>query len=228
MSENLGGVEVKTTAAYAPWMNGVNERNHSVTDRILEKILMDHPRMPLEIALCWANMAKNSLQMHNGYSSYQLVFGENPKLPCVTADTLPGLEGVTTSETVYKHIQALHSARLGYIESETCERIRRALRSKVRIMEKGYEKGEKCYYKRDENRWRGPATVIGNEGKTYWLNHGGYLVKVAVNRMNPVEDTEQYAIDNPDEVSREDNQDLSTSKKKNTWCSQEQCWGSFR
>ena len=28
MAEQLG-VEIKTTAAYAPWMNGINERNHA-------------------------------------------------------------------------------------------------------------------------------------------------------------------------------------------------------
>ena len=205
MSENLGGVEIKTTAGYSPWMNGINERNHYVTDRILEKILIDHPDMPLDIASCWADMAKNSLQMHNGFSSYQLVFGDNPKLPCVTADKLPGLEGVTTSETVYKHIQALHAARLAYIETESCERIRRALRNKVRASEKVFVRGDKCYYKREEDRWRGPATVIGNDGKIYFLRHGGYLVRVSINRLVGVEDAEQYAIDNPEENLAEQN-----------------------
>ena len=104
MSNNLG-IEIKTTAAYAPWMNGINERNHCVTDRIVEKMLVDQPKLSLDIALCWANRAKNSLQMQNGFSSYQLVLGANPKLPNVVHDKLPALEGITTSESVFKHMQ---------------------------------------------------------------------------------------------------------------------------
>ena len=125
MAENLG-VEIKTTAAYAPWMNGVNERNHAVTDQILEKIVKDQPDVPLDVALSMANMAKNTLHMHNGFSSYQLVFGANPKLPNVLSDEPPALEGVTTSETVMTHLQALHTARKSYIAAESSEKIRRA------------------------------------------------------------------------------------------------------
>ena len=50
-------------------------------------------------------------------------------------DSLPALEGSTTSETFAKHINALHAARRAFIESESDERLRRALRSKVRASE---------------------------------------------------------------------------------------------
>ena len=181
------GVEIKITAAYAPWMNGLNERNHCVTDRILEKMLADQPKLPLNVALCWANMAKNSLQMHHGFSSYQLSLGANPRLPNVVYDKLPALEGVTTSETVLMHLQSLHTAWKEFIASESSERIRRALRHKVRACESSYANGEKVYYKRDADKWKGPAVVIGHDGNTYFLRHGANVVRVAVNRIVGVE-----------------------------------------
>ena len=72
--ENLN-IEMMRTAAGSPWANGLCEQTHCVTDRCsLEKILEDDPEMPLNIALAWGINAKNSLQMWNGFSSYQLVF----------------------------------------------------------------------------------------------------------------------------------------------------------
>ena len=195
-------------------MNGLNERNHCVTDRILEKMLVDQPKLPLEVALCWANMAKNSLQMHHGFSSYQLVLGANPRLPNVVYDKLPALEGVTTSETVLMHLQGLHTARKEFIASESSERIRRALRHKVRVSERAYKHGEKVYYKRDGDKWKGPATVIGNDGKTYFLRHGAFVIRVAVNRLIGVEDSECAPANlNSPSLSQQigDNPDVSAS-----------------
>ena len=187
----------------------MNERNHCITDMIVEKMLVDQPKLSLDVALCWANMAKNSLQMHNGFSSYQLVFGSNPKLPNVAYDKLPALEGVTTSESVQKHLLALHNSRREYVKSESCERIRRALRHKVRASEKSWKAGDKCYYKRHENRWRGPATVICNDGGTYILRDGGHVVMVTANRMGSLEDTAQFMLDN--ETNSEENSTDSCS-----------------
>ena len=70
-------------------------------------------------------MAKNSMQMVYGYSSNQLVFGTNPNL----SDGLPAMEGKTSSEVT--HLNALHAARKAFIESESSERIRKALKKKI-------------------------------------------------------------------------------------------------
>ena len=80
LADNLG-IEVSTGAAFSPWMNGINERQHHVIDRMLEKMLFENPGMNREVALIWASNAKNSLQMQNGFSSHQLLFGENHQLP---------------------------------------------------------------------------------------------------------------------------------------------------
>ena len=65
------------------------------------------------------------------------------------------------------------------------EKIRRALRHRVRAVEKQYNASEEVYYKRDSDRgvWRGPATVIGNRGSVHYLTHKGELVRLAACRL---------------------------------------------
>ena len=79
------------TAAFSPNMNGCNERNHAICDRMLEKMLFEDPTIKVEVALGWAVTAKNSLTNYQGFSPCQIVFGENPKLPAVYTSGPPGL-----------------------------------------------------------------------------------------------------------------------------------------
>lgn len=119
MAENFN-IEVKTTAAYSPWSNGLLERhNQTLTDTLLK--LKEDNNCDWEIALSWALMAKNALDNEHGYSPYQLVYGRNPNLPSVLTDKLPALEGTTMSEIVGKHIEALQSARTAFTRSECSE-----------------------------------------------------------------------------------------------------------
>ena len=149
MSEALG-VELGTGGAHAPWMNGLCERNHMTIDLCLEKIMFQYPKMNVHIALVWANNARNTMRNCNGFSPHQLVFGRNPNLPSVETDKLPSLDGIgglTTS--VGEHINALHAARKAFIETESSERIRRALPHNVRsAVETDFKSGDKVYYRR--------------------------------------------------------------------------------
>ena len=179
-------VEKLTTAAQSPFQNGLCERNHAVVDNMLEKMKDQCPDTPEEILLCWANMAKNSLQMWHGFSSYQLVFGQNPNLPNIMTDKPPALEGTSTSEMLVQHLNSLHAARKAFTASEADERIRRALRGKVRAAEHTYKSGDSVYYKRDaNNRWLGPGKVVFQDGKVVFVRHGSTFVRVSPNRLSP-------------------------------------------
>jgi transposase InsO family protein/G:T-mismatch repair DNA endonuclease (very short patch repair protein) len=189
MSELLD-MEITTTAGESPWQNGLCERNHAVTDRCLEKMLHDDPKLPLNVALAYAVNAKNSLQMWSGFSSYQLFFGENPGVPNMFTAKPPQLKDHTASETVAIHLNALHSGRKAFIESESCDKIRRALRSNIRTKLEKYESGDKVYYKReDSNQWKGPGIVIGQDKQVVFVRHGGYYVRVSTNRLMKVPNT---------------------------------------
>lgn len=76
--------------------------------------------------------AKNSLQMWSGFLSYQLVYGQQPRLPSVAADKPPALHGTSGSMDVVQHINTMHAARKAFVEAESAERVRRALRHKLR------------------------------------------------------------------------------------------------
>ena len=179
------GCKMETGAGYSGWMYGINERNHAVIDQCFEKIMADHQAMDPEIALAWAVNAKNSFPMYGGYSSYTLVFGKNPTMPGVMQDKLPALCGVTTSESVATHIQALYSSRRAFTTALCDDRIRSALRHKVRAVERQFQQGEEVFFQRegDSHRWRGPATVLGNKGTVHYLVHQGEVIRVSSCRM---------------------------------------------
>ena len=41
-------INIKHTAAYAPWANGINERNHASIDIMMEEMLEDLPQLSEE------------------------------------------------------------------------------------------------------------------------------------------------------------------------------------
>jgi transposase InsO family protein len=170
-------IDVKTTAAESPWQNGLCERVHQVSDMILLKLKAEYPKSRLHVLLKWANLARNSLQMWNGFSSHQLVFGRNPNLPDIMTAKIPALDEYTSSKLFAEHLNALHAARQAYIKSESAERVRRALRHKIRASQQKFEVGEKVYYKRDgKERWLGPGKVMFQDGKIVFVR----LIKVEV------------------------------------------------
>ena len=162
--------------------------------------------MKPDIALVWAIHAKNCLQMNSGYSSYQLLFGQNPNLPSVIVDKPPALEGSTISEKFYQHLNGLHSARHAFIQAESSERIRRALRHQLRSHSEVFETGDAVFYKRDSsNKWKGPGKVIGQDGKTIFVRHGSVYIRVPNCRILKVGEefnnkTNNKTIDQTEEI----------------------------
>ena len=199
-------MKVHTTAAECPFQNGLCERIHAVTDMILAKLEAQYPKTPFDVLLQWACMARNSLAMWNGFSSHQLVFGGSPNLPNILTDNLPALEGSTQSEVFAQHLDAMRSARKAFIESESDEKIRRALRSKVRASEQTFKFGDAVYYKRDKSdKWLGPGRVVCQDGKVIFVRHGGEYYRASPNRLilagteissrNPKKDTDHTEED---------------------------------
>ena len=110
-------INFHTTAAEAPWSNGLVEKHNGIIGEAVSMVI-DDIHCPVEIALCWAVNAKNSLQNIHGFSPYQLVFGKNPNLPSVSDNKLPALEGVTGSQMVADNLNAKHSFKISQIMME--------------------------------------------------------------------------------------------------------------
>ena len=145
----------------------------------MEKTFEDVRCAP-DVALAWAVSAKNALQNHGGFSPNQLVFGRNINTPSVLTDRLPALTQVTSSDMMRETINAVHSSRTNYIAAESSDKIKKALRHKVRsYADIAYEKGDKVYYRRKNYKgWKGPAIVLGQDGQLVLVRHGGAFYRV--------------------------------------------------
>jgi hypothetical protein len=178
MNEQLN-IHTATTAAESPFSNGIVERHNLTLAEAMKKTMSDE-KCKAEVALSWALAAKNALHSSGGVSPNMMVFGRNANFPNVLTDKLPALEPRTESEMVRRIINTIHVARQNYVKAESSEKIRRALRSKVRnYVDVTYEAGEQVYYRRKNFKgWKGPATVLGVDGKIVMLRHGGQLIRV--------------------------------------------------
>ena len=171
-------IEVCATGAGSPWSNGICEWNHQVVDVMVQKIQEDFPKMDINLILSNAVSAKNCLQNHNGFTPV------HHNLPSVLKNDLPVLEEDEENSTCKKHLDAMFAARSAYMRAENSERIKRALRHPVRSTEKFFEKGEKVMFKRDDNnRWKGPALVVGQSGTVCYVKYEARLIKVPICRL---------------------------------------------
>ena len=183
MCQNLN-INFITTSAESPWSNGLCEKHNGIIGEVVSKIL-EEINCGVEIALCWAINAKNSLQNIFGFSPYQLVFGRNPNLPSVLNDKLPALEGVTGNLLISNHLNALHRAREEFIKLEASEKLRRAIKAKTRTHNDiRYFPGDEVFFKREnEKRWKGPARVIGQDGSKILIKTPISLISVHSSRV---------------------------------------------
>ena len=187
--ENAGffNISVKSTAAYSPWSNGCCERHNMV---LTETFLKTRYAVKNdELALQQALFAKNSLMNFSGFAPYQLVFGRLPNLPSVMTSKLPALESPTL-DTVAKHLAGLSEARSAFVQAESSERVKRALRHNVRESNHELKNGQEVLYQRD-NQWKGPGKIIGIDGKVVIIRHGGYICKVHTSKIRPTVDSRE-------------------------------------
>ena len=184
MCENLN-INMKTTPAESAWSNGLCEKYNGVIGEAVKKV-QEEVKCSVEVALAWCVNAKNSLHTVHGFSPYQMVFGRNPNLPFALNNKPPALEGIASSEIIRSNLNALHKSRQEFIRMESCDKVRRALKARIRTHSNiEYLAGDQVYYKRDgEDRWRGPAKVICQEGSKVLLKTvGKTLISVHTCRL---------------------------------------------
>lgn len=176
-------IHIFTTAAESPWSNGLCEKNVGLIKESLRKVLVEED-INSAMSLGWVVSARNCLMNNSGFSPNQLVFGKNPILPNLISEegSSPASREIGCEERIIReNLNAMHKAREVFVKNESCNRIRTALNKNVR--EHKLEEaimGEEVYYKREEeNEWRGPAKIIGIEGKTVIVKHGDSIRKIA-------------------------------------------------
>ena len=95
--------------------------------------MLDEKRFPIDVIVAWSVSAKNALNTCYGYSPNQLAFGGNPNFLSNLTNNPPGMEDITYSELVSKHLCAIHEARKTFIEAESNDKLRQALKTKRRV-----------------------------------------------------------------------------------------------
>ena len=179
MCQNLN-IRMNTTAGYSPFSNGIVERHNGILANMLGKI-KDDVGCTTKVALCWAVQAKNSMSNVHGFSPMQLVLGFNPRIPGLTDGeiNLGQIEGQTSSEIVANNLNAMHEARKAFLEAQSSDRLKRALKGRVyQSSDTHYFSGDEVYYRTKDTTWRGPGVVIGQYKKLVLVKHGGTFVRV--------------------------------------------------
>ena len=176
----------KATAAESAWSNGLVEKHNGVIAGMVKKTMKD-TKCCEEIALNWALAAKNSLTTVYGFSPNTLVFGRNPNLPNILINKMPANNPVCISKYLSDTLNAMHVARMSFIEHERSERIRRALLRKTRsFSDQVFNLGDMVYFHRNDDIWHGPAKIVGVDGTTYLLKQGGSYSRVHACKMKLV------------------------------------------
>ena len=175
------GVKIKTSPSESPWCNGTVERHNGILGKMIESIMED-TACHIDTAIAWSVNAKNSLNNVYGFSSHQLVFGQNPKIPGILSENLgvPMLNDETSSRIVAEHLNALTEARIKFVELENSNRLKRALQDRVyESSNQRYTSGDMVYFKRNQQKhWNGPAVVVGHVNNQVLLKHGGLVVRI--------------------------------------------------
>ena len=208
-------ITIKTTAAESPFSNGIVERHNQILGNMIIKT-MEESNCSLEIAVGWCISAHNSLRNVHGFTPFQLVFGRNPTIPILQNAKPPALNPESSNEIIRQNLNALHQARKMYVESENSDKIRRALRHNIRTdSSKKYYTGQIVFYKRINNkRWRGPGTILGQDGQQVLIKHGGTYVRVHPSRVS-LESEIKIKI-NEDQSDQKQSTDSSDSEHQTT------------
>ena len=72
-----------------------------------------------------------------------------------------------------------------FIQNESAEKLQEAVRYQVRSSgDTKYFTGDAVYYKQNDDAWKGPGTVIGQEGNQILVKHGSVNIRIHPCRLN--------------------------------------------
>ena len=144
---------------------------------MMEKIQEGDPSLTDQEALNFALHAKNMETNNKGFSSYQIVYGANPRIPGILTSTPAGLETEFFSNDIKRHISNLHAARSAFRKADNDERLKRILKGKIHASNNQIiEAGDIVSFKEhDKNKWSGPGKVLGSDGKVILIKYGNMM-----------------------------------------------------
>src|SRR5215469_5837918 len=204
------GIKMKSTAADSQWSNGKCEKMVGLLKDGIRK-LRDDTTKNWEIALRWSVAAKNDLMMTDGISPNQLVFGKNN-----TSSLLQEESEITTNtcenayDMLYENLKSREEARKIHLEQEANKKLRIALSKNVRDHRiEDARIGDEVYYKRENEKcWRGPAKILGLDGKTIIIKHGSTLREVNRIHITRIRGKPKESLSDQEEDEEEDEDEI--------------------
>ena len=205
MAESMN-ITVKVTAAESPFSNWLVERYNFIIADKMDKVLEESQHFDMNLTLTWCLNAKNSLANVHGFSPFQLVFGQNFKLPSTFTEKPPALIQHDTSTILTENLTAWHKERQAFISTESSQRIRRALNNNVWTSgDTKYITEDSVYFKKiNEKQWRGPGKVLGQDGQHVLVKYGRNYVRVHTSWLSLARDA--YNNINPKQYKNRQNQ----------------------
>ena len=202
-------VDVDHGAGEKHWHIAKCERHGQWLQAIMKKIIDDvQPKDESEWNECLvaALDQKNRLLRKHGYSPYQHVFGRDPPLPAELLNDDPdpiSISHAVNDENFSRSMSIRLAARLAIIAYNDDEAIRKALDARPRPDRPFRARDRVAYWRRgrgagkkNEARWHGRATILGQEGDDFWLVHAGSLLKACPEHMRYATNEEKWADEN--------------------------------
>ena len=160
-------------------MNGICERHNEILKSSMDKVVKESSNVDIAAVLSYSTYSKNALIDNKGFSPFQRVYGASPNIPHLMVENPTTLNGNFRNDSVASHLMLLHKTREAYMSSESNERIKRALLGRIYQSEGPFYSGEDVYFwntSKDKklNGWRGPATVLGQEGQVVIVRQGEF------------------------------------------------------
>ena len=208
------GISLKTTASYSPTMNGMNERNHAIADKIVEKLRHEDPNMTMQQAVDKAAWAKNTLiNTQRGFSPFQMIYGRNPSIPGISECTTGSLENLSHNEIARKIIESMQSVRLQMLASEYDHRIKVAFKDNLpKSTNFKYDVGDQVVFKDTKDGRMHDARIVGIDGPVAILRWGNSERRAQMRELLPsreiklLEEPEEEPAQGQSEYDPEDGQ----------------------
>ena len=215
---DLLGIQDGTSGAHSPWSCGVVEKHHAIVDSTYEALRRDFPKYKRETLLQWAVYVKNSTPGATGWSSYQILYGKNPKMPCLMTSNIAGLREEVLTEELLQNLNALQQARVEYNKALADNKLKKMIKSKVRRNQTVFQAGDHVYWRTHEVnlKWR-QGKVLAVDGKVMWVRAGSRVRRISTDmaiKTNTEFDREGELVDAEEEEKVEESREIRRGVKK--------------
>ena len=115
------------------------------------------------------------------------MFGRNSNLSNFIKYQLPAKETTIKSFKLALNISTLHAAQKAFIERESSNKLKLAIRKNIQPSGNIYIIGDEVYYKRDNApEWKGPGRVLGQNGPVVFICHRSHYIKAHNSQVQPI------------------------------------------